>query len=147
MAININMSYRIRCYTLFDITKTGVTSRMKPTEDVKEWLSRRNSQCNFDTIIQIISLRSQPDIIEYPKKISVVNPAWFGSSYTSKNIYCWFFDFEIHHPSVFDNSIEELGYLYADCNNVPIVICTESVITVSFLDITPELKNIHFERI
>lgn len=148
MPINTSMSYRIRCYTLFDITRTGVTSRSKPADDVGTWLAQRNSQCNFDTIIQIISLRSQPDITEYPKKIQTNNLNYFGVEYQNKIQTCWVFDFDIQHPSVFDDGIDELGSLYSDCNGVPMVLCgTEDVMTTSFLDTTMQLKNIHFERV
>jgi hypothetical protein len=63
------MSFKISCYTLFDITQTGVINRGKPgtDEDIDAWLVKRNTQCNFDTILQVISLRSQPEDISKPK--------------------------------------------------------------------------------
>ena len=64
------MSYRISCYTLFDITQTGVLNRTKPNEgqDLAEWVQKRNTQCNFDTVLQVIALRSQPEIVNFPSK-------------------------------------------------------------------------------
>ena len=64
------MMQKIRCYTLFNITKTGITNRrnsskLGPDKD-KEWEKLRNTQCNFDTLIQVISLRSQPENITDP---------------------------------------------------------------------------------
>ena len=54
------MSYRIRCYTLFDITRTGVLNRKSPAmynpEELKSWEYKRNTQANYDTILQIINL-------------------------------------------------------------------------------------------
>ena len=63
----------ITCYTLFDITQTGVLNRAKPpnNEEHDQWLKQRNTQCNFDTIQQAISLRSQPEMISLPKKTEI----------------------------------------------------------------------------
>ena len=67
------MSFTISCYTLFDITQTGTVNRNRPSldEDENVWLHKRNTQCNFDTVLQAVSLRSQPEILNYPtqKKI------------------------------------------------------------------------------
>ena len=62
--------------------------------------------------------------------------------------YCWRFEFEIHHSSVFENGIVPLGALYKDCEGVPMLSCktqTESI--PAFLDASDELKNIHFEEL
>ena len=59
---------------------------------------------------------------------------------------CWSFEFEIHHPSVFSNGISELGALYTDCANVPMIKCgTEWGKLPSFLDTSDELRNIYFK--
>jgi hypothetical protein len=144
MAINNNMPYRIRCYTLFDITNTGVTARSKPTEPIISWIHARNSQCNFDTLLQLISLRSQPDVVRIPEQHEGSN-SYFGSSYTTVVTY-WAFEFEIQHASVFDNGMGSLGALYADCDQVPMIKCgTEIERVTTYLDTSLELKNIHFE--
>ena len=149
MPINMYMSHRIRCYTLFDITKTNVTNRSKPSEEVSTWLYNRNTQCNFDTILQIISLRSQPEVVKNPEKSQIDKFIKFGFLYNVEQLaFCWSFEFEVQHSSVFDNGTNELGALYIDCNNVPMIKCdTESVNLAAFLDTSPELKNIHFEII
>ncbi len=141
--------HRIRCHTLFDITQTGVLNRSKPTEDdVEGWVKRRNTQCNFDTILQVISLRSQPEVIRVPSEV-IMNEAlyeMFGFLYNSENVACWKFEFEVQHSSVFENGITPLGALYKDCEGVPMIICdNQHSMCPKFLDTTPELKNIHFE--
>ena len=147
--------FKIRCYVLFDITQTNVVNRNKPTEadEYILWLNKRNTQCNFDTILQVISLRSQPENIQTPKKIEIrFNKVdYFGFVYEKmkKTVYpCWTFEFEINHASVFDNGITELGLLYSDCENVPMINCTkEYAKMVNKLDTTDELRNIFFEVI
>lgn len=133
------MSHRIRCYTLFDITKTGITNRTKPSSNIEQWVHDRNTQCNFDTLLQVISLRSQPEVVKDPVKTSIESSI-FGSSINS----CWMFEFEVHHSSVFDDGNTELGSLYDDCNNVP-MIKTSQYDMSTFLHTSTELKNIHFE--
>jgi hypothetical protein len=149
------MSFRITCYTLFDITHTGVLNRNRPAgeEITDEWLYKRNTQCNFDTILQAISLRSQPEVINYPTKIDIRFDQFenFGFLFQQQEneIYpCWKFDFNIQHPSVFDNGIAELGALYNDCDGVPMLHChTEWSKLPLFLDTTPELRNIYFTKL
>lgn len=146
------MSFKITCYTLFDITSTGVLNRNRPSSETPSnyWLYQRNTQCNFDTILQIISLRSQPEITQYPIKTDIKFDVFdhFGFLFTqleNETYPCWKFTFDIQHPSVFDNGITELGSLYNDCDDVPMILCgTEWEKLPPFLDTSPELKNIYF---
>ncbi len=141
--------HRIRCHTLFDITQTGVLNRSKPTEDdVEGWVKRRNTQCNFDTVLQVISLRSQPEVVRTPMKVELNEVLYqmFGFLYTKENTSCWQFEFEVQHSSVFENGIISLGALYKDCEGVPMIMSdNQHSMCPKFLDITPELKNIYFE--
>jgi hypothetical protein len=145
------MNHRLACYTLFDITHTGVLNRARPAVDVKDvsdWVYQRNTQCNFDTLIQIISLRGQPEVVTKPKKEFISKDNYFGDLYTDLDKWhCWTFDFEIHHCSVFEDGVEELGALYNDCQNVPMIICnTEYPKLQNCLDVTKSLKNIYFVK-
>lgn len=141
--------HRIKCYTLFDITQTGVLNRSKPTgDDVEAWIKRRNTQCNFDTILQVISLRSQPEVIKIPQGVEMTEAVYdlFGFLYSKENVNCWIFEFEVQHSSVFENGITSLGALYKDCEGVPMIICdNQHSLCPKFLDTSPELKNIYFE--
>jgi len=150
------MSYKIRCYTLFDITKTGVINRKPPIngspEKTHEWEKRRNTQANFDTILQVISLRSQPENISETKVIDIYFKEFgnFGFIYDiEENIqHIWTFEFTISHGGVFNDGIDELGNLFNDCHNVPMIkVNNEFSKLPMYLDTTPELKNIHFEVI
>jgi hypothetical protein len=134
---------------LFDITQTGVLNRSKPIEeDISNWVNRRNTQCNFDTVLQVISLRSQPEVVRVPIGIEISDAELelFGFLYSNEKINCWKFDFEIQHPSVFENGITPLGALYKDCEGVPMILCdNQHSMCPKFLVTSPELKNIHFE--
>lgn len=141
--------HRIRCHTLFDITQTGVLNRSKPNEpDMNSWLRRRNTQCNFDTILQVISLRSQPEVIRAPSshELPETDSGYFGFLYEGQKIKYWRFDFEVQHTSVFENGIIPFGALYSDCEGVPMILHEEQTTLYSkFLNISPELRNIYFE--
>jgi len=143
------MSYIISCYTLYDITQTGVLNRQRPINQENDWTYKRNTQSNFDTILQAISLRSQPDILKSPKKIQILFDDFrnFGFLYEDEQeVNCWTFDFVVQHGSVFNDGISELGALYSDCHNVPMIKCgTEWGKLDNVLDTTEELKNIYFE--
>jgi hypothetical protein len=146
------MSFTITCYTLFDVTSTGIVNRHRPVEDedMTSWLYKRNTQCNFDTVLQAISLRSQPELVRKPEKMKIrFDEAEFGFLFQQidDEVYdCWSFDFDIQHPSVFNDGITELGALYNDCDTVPMIKCgTEWDKLPAFLDTSPELRNIYFK--
>lgn len=149
------MSHKIACYTLFDITQTNVLNRSKPSENMSqdEWSYKRNTQSNFDTIIQAISLRSQPENITIPKKSFIRFDHFdkFGFLYQQNELEeypCWSFKFEVQHSGVFEDGILTFGHLYNDCDGIPMIKCnTEWKMLSNFLDTTPELKNIYFEAL
>ena len=143
------MNQRIACYTLFDITQTNVLNRSKPIgNDTDVWKQQRNSQANFDTILQCLGLRSQPELVIYPHLIDHTDePAEFGFLYTGLKYWYWKFEFNTQHANVYDTDDNLLGLLINDCHEVPMLLCdTESIENLpSFLDTTPELRNIYFE--
>lgn len=145
------MSHKIACFTLFDITHTGVANRAKPdvNSDPRKWAYQRNTQCNLDTILQIVSLRSQPEMLVYPVKDNrkLKELDYFGFLYNEEEekVPYWSFEFTVQHPSVFEDGISELGHLYRDCDGVPMIKCnTEFNKLNQFLDTSPELRNIYF---
>lgn len=146
------MGMNIRCYTLFNITKTNIVNR-KPPIDLQEsaaaWQNKRNMQCNFDTIVQVISLRAQPENLSDPVQSTVKLKEFkqFGSLYTEKNpVKIWQFDFYVNHSGVFAEEDNKLSALYTDCDGVPMIkIQDEYSKLPMFLSTDPELINIYFE--
>jgi hypothetical protein len=126
-------------------------NRQVADEELIPWLHKRNTQCNFDTVLQAISLRSQPEITRMPEKTQIRFDEFtdFGFLFNQNEdeLYdCWSFDFNIQHASVFNDGINELGALYNDCDTVP-MIKTDTVWDKlpAFLDTSDELKNIYFK--
>jgi hypothetical protein len=147
------MAFTVRCNTLFDITQTGVISRRNANNEDPVWVQRRNQQCNFDTVVQAISLRSQPENITTPTKNSLLfkNKHNFGLLFDKsfkEEIPFWFFDFDISYASVFNDGINELGHLYNDCDKIPMMLCgTEWHKLSNYLDTHINTRNIYFEVI
>jgi hypothetical protein len=120
-------------------------------EEIPIWLQKRNTQCNFDTVIQSISLRSQPDVTRNPEKIQIrfdefTNFGFLYQQLENETYDCWSFDFDIQHPSVFNDGINELGALYSDCDTVPMIKTNTAWNKLpAFLDTSDELRNIYFK--
>jgi len=69
-----------------------------------EWIKCRQQQANWETLIQIISLRTQPLNIR-----TVVNTA------------DWLLEFDVDHIDVFRKNGDPLGLLKEDIANVPLL--------------------------
>jgi hypothetical protein len=145
----------ITCYTLFDITVTNVPNRQRPDidKDPQEWYHKRKTQSNFDTIQQVISLRSQPEIIRKPSKIEIrfdkfTDFGFLFEQQEDETYPCWSFDFTVQHPSVFYDGIHDLGSLYRDCERVPMIKCHTMWDKLdNTLDSSDELRNIFFKTL
>lgn len=148
---------RIKCYTLYDITQTNVNFRKKNTEIVPaDEMKKRSQQSNFETILQIINMRSQPEEIS-ESELTVINiddlkDFNFGYLYeksynkTINKINVWSFTFSVDHADVFNNGINDLGSLSDDCNQVPMILRLEETFKLSNqMNISDEQRNIYFE--
>ena len=97
------------CETLFDITATGVTGHFKPgrqtTEDEREWNYQRNQQRNWETITQLIGMRTQI--------FNLKNPVLNGDR--------WCFTFEAETPDVFGTQENPVAMLLSDANGIPML--------------------------
>lgn len=137
---------RIKCLTLFDITKTDVSGRrnLLGTTTPEQDLARKQ-QSNFETILQIISLRSQPENITTPKLIDDINSVW-GKKYVGPKFKTWSFTFDVNHSSVFLKDGVVFGNLIDDCAGVPMIVgLMEDVKVVQTLDCSDDYRNIIFE--
>ena len=111
---------KIRVRTLFDCSNTGVTGHFQygklPFNDrtgavisnENDWHRARNQQRNWETILQIISLRAQP--INITDTVKIDN--------------AWQFEFEVESAGVYsvNGDVHNIDSLYTDCSGVPMVI-------------------------
>ena len=110
---------KVLCRTLFDCTFTGVTGHFRESQlplvtktglvikTSADWNRARNQHRNWESILQIISLRTQPMNVVYPVK--------------QKD--GWHFEFEVEAEGVLSSGIDsdDLAGLVADCEGVPMV--------------------------
>ena len=108
---------RYACQTYFDITATGVTGHFKPAAgpfqdragqditDQNSWHRSRNQQRNWETLIQLISLRAQ--IFE------LLEPLGYGGT--------WSFEFEVETPDVFGPAENPVSILTMDADGIPMI--------------------------
>lgn len=110
------MAQHIKIFTTFDITNTGVVRNLKagmlPTtvNGVKitsedEWLKARRQQSNWETMLQIIALRTQPFNVR-----------------TIHNDGVWMLEFDVEHSDVYRKEDDPIGLLKDDFNNVPLLV-------------------------
>lgn len=109
---------RVRCKTTFDITQTGVRHSMNRTKfpfvdqagavihNEAQWTRSRNQQRNWETLMQIISLRTLPENISSP---------WRDSDQ-------WTFEFDVPTPGSVASISGPLGQLSEDCRDVPMIV-------------------------
>ena len=130
---------RISCHTLFDCTFTATTGHYKASqvpfldragqliENQSDWNHSRNQQRNWETLLQIISLRAQPLDIVYPERQD----------------HAWHFEFTIEAPGVYDENCSEL---LRDCTGVPMINTSHSDI-VPVLSTSGSEQNIWFQLV
>jgi hypothetical protein len=128
------MGYKMKCSTLFEID-TAMNKKVNISSP--EYVAK----CNMDTIMQIISLRCQPEEVSEVIMEKITLPSSFGKTLNGK-AHEYTFYFQVAHSGVFDDGNSELGGLLSDCNGVPMVTQNKSI---KLLDTTNEQRNIHFE--
>ena len=110
---------RYMCQTLFDITATGVTGHFRITRmpmidragqqivDQVTWNRSRNQQRNWETITQILSLRTQLFALTDPI------PDQTGTR--------WMFEFETESNGIYGPESDPVSVLRADAEGVPML--------------------------
>ncbi len=108
--------YRHRGYSLIDITKTDVT---KYTPELERM---RNKHRNWETVIQVLGLRSQIMNINIGKTQTVDLANYdFGQQYSGKH-RVWFFEFEVEFDNLYLKDKDPYGILKNDFSNTPIIL-------------------------
>jgi hypothetical protein len=110
---------KFACQTLFDITATGITGHCKTARmpfqdragqtihDVESWHRSRNQQRNWETITQILGLRTQLFDLTDP----MVDQT--GSR--------WMFEFETETDGIYGPESDPVAVLRADAAGVPML--------------------------
>lgn len=132
--------YRHRGYTLIDITKTDVT---KFTPELERM---RNKQRNWETVVQILGLRTQiMSINQLKTETKDLSQHVFGSDYQDKQ-RVWTFEFEVEFENLYLQDHDPYGILKNDFAQSPVILgLDETVIPPVPLFYTDgACKNIYF---
>lgn len=131
---------KIKVQTYFDITATGVTGYYTSTRgpfrdragheinNSDSWNRSRNQQRNWETLTQLISLRTQTN--------NVVEPV--------QNQEGWYFEFTTE-TEVFNDGTDPVGVLKADSDGVPMLVLLDNRAEIDSVLITSGTRqNIWF---
>ena len=145
MALNMHIM-RVLCHTLFDCTFTGVTGHFRESQlplttktglvlqTQADWNRARNQHRNWESLVQVISLRTQP--------MNMTRPI--------KRATGWHFEFSVESEGVLGSGFNsgDLDGLIADCEGVPMVTgLDESEVITATLHARGTNQNIWFSAI
>lgn len=102
--------------TLVDITATGVIRSTSENE------LQRNQQRNWETVLQCIGIKAQPQLIEgpYRKTLLINETTVFPEIYFGQQ-EVWFFSFGVEYEDVFLLNDDPVGVLDETFSQVPII--------------------------
>jgi len=106
---------RIKCYTTIDITETGIKHVSQNSSP--EQRTRRNQQRNWETFIQVISLRTHVEILSKPT---------ISQEKSTPEVNVFEFEFLVESDDVFATADNQLGLLIAEAENIPVIPIHES---------------------
>ena len=132
--------HRHRGYSLVDITKTDVT---KYTPELERM---RNKQRNWETVMQVLGLRSQIMGIRQLKTETVdLSGYQFGDSYAGKH-RVWTFEFEVEFENLYLEDHDPYGILKNDFAHTPVIMGLDETATppVPLFYTDGSSKNIYF---
>jgi len=137
---------KVLCKTFFDCGRTGVTGNFRigelpfrdrdgqQVENFEDWNRSRNQQRNYETLVQIFGLRTQPMDITQP----------------THNNDEWTFEFDSENAEVFSRfeDPDPLASLKADCEGVPMMTnLRERTGLIPTLSVSGPDQNIWFELV
>ena len=140
------MNQQIKVSTKYDCTATKTVGRYRaaglPTVDatgaeivdLETWEQSRNKQRNYETLLQVISLRSQP----------------LDLSSTTFNVEnnCWEFTYSVEFENIYKKGADEVGLLKDDMHQIPMIVGLGEVEKLSgLLEVSGDQTSIWFELI
>jgi hypothetical protein len=109
--------YIYQGYTLVDITPTGQTT-YSPERELE-----RNQQRNWETVLQILGLRTQTEILfteTLKDDVKNFSPN-FGINYTGQH-KIWTFKFAVDYAEIYRDGADAYGLLKSDFKITPIIL-------------------------
>lgn len=117
------------CYTLFDIPLIGDRSVVR----------------NWNTLVQVISLRTQPFITKFPSfKIDNVSNYKFGKEYKGQH-KIWSFEFTVEFPNLFVLENDPVGGFTSDSDLIPMIDYNNNIINLKCLQTNGITCNTYYQ--
>ncbi len=134
--------YLYQGFTLVDITPTGVISYSPQNE------SKRNQQRNWETVQQILSLRTQPTIMETDDFVADIIDYNFGIKYQGEH-KIWSFKFGVDYADIYQDGTDKFGLVKYDFRITPVILgLTETAIPeIAVFTSKGPWNNIYFKSI
>lgn len=129
-------------FSLVDITSTGVI-HSNDADSIE-----RNQQRNWETLIQCIGLRTQPQHIQIPNGIEAELSGFeFGDFYSGKQ-KVWTWSWVVESDGIYDLPGKTLGGLMQDFEQVPIITGLTETARFMLPIFYPygSIKNIYFKQ-
>jgi hypothetical protein len=136
----VTNQYFYQGYTLIDITPTGVISYTPAKE------KERNQQRNWETVQQIISLRTQPTVMSVDDFVDDVKNYHFGVHYTGTH-RIWRFNFAVEYADIYQAGNDKFGLVKYDFKITPVILGLTETAVPSMPLFYPNgpLNNIYFK--
>ena len=134
--------YLYQGFTLIDITPTGVINYSPQNEQ------KRNQQRNWETIQQILSLRTQPTILETDDFVDDVIKYNFGIKYQGEH-KIWTFKFEVDYADIYQDGPDKFGLIKNDFKITPVILNLTETAIPEIAVFTPKgpWNNIYFKSL
>jgi hypothetical protein len=139
--MNNQRIYKHCGYTLIDITKTDVT------QYTPERAKMRNKHRNWETVVQILSLRTQVLNVKQFKTVKAdLEHFEFGSEYQGQH-RVWSFEFSVEFENLYSVSGQEYRVLENDFAQIPIITELDETVKLPgpLFYTTGSNKNIYFK--
>lgn len=108
-------------FTLIDITPTGVTTY------TPEHQFERDQQRNWETVVQILGLRTQPSIMGVDSVVDDVKRYNFGINYKGQH-KIWTFKFAVDYADIYQEGPDRFGLVKYDFKITPVILgLTETI--------------------
>ena len=132
--------HRHRGYSLIDITKTDIT---KYTPELERM---RNKQRNWETVMQVLGLRTQIMGAKQLKTETVdLTQYEFGQNYSGRH-RVWSIEFEIEFADLYLQDGDPYGIIKHDLSQIPIILGLDETVNppMPLLYTEGTSKNIYF---
>ena len=138
----MDYQYVYQCYTLIDITPTGVTTHTPDQE------FERNQQRNWETVQQLIGLRTQPTIFKTENFVADIKDYNFGIKYQGEH-KIWTFTFGVEYAEIYQEGPDKFGLVKYDFKITPVILgLTETaILECALFHPTGPWNNIYFKTI